>query len=125
MANCIIDRSTHLARHNDIGLRFFACELSCDSLSRELGTGSALLEVKGGSMHYWFNDGHMVWMTLSWLVGIGLFLMLMWLLVLGSRGGAIKDSPEDILRRRYAAGDIETEEYERRLAELRKTKSAA
>jgi putative membrane protein len=77
-------------------------------------------------MHYWFNDGHMVWMTISWLIGIGLFLMLIWLLVLGSRGGApIKDSPEDILRRRYAAGDIETEEYERRLAELRKTKSAA
>ena len=77
-------------------------------------------------MHYWFNDGHMVWMTISWLVGIGLFLMLMALLAIAIRGGAqTKDSPEDILRRRYAAGDIDTEEYERRLAELRKTKSAA
>jgi putative membrane protein len=92
----------------------------------KLGTGNALLKVEGGSMHYWFNDGHMFWMAISWLVGVGLFLMLIALLAMGSRDReSIKDSPEDILRRRYAAGDIDTEQYERRLSELRKTKSAA
>jgi putative membrane protein len=61
----------------------------------------------------------MVWMALSWLVGIGLFAMLIWLLVNARPAGNY--SPEEILRRRYAAGEIETEEYKRRREELRKT----
>jgi uncharacterized membrane protein len=35
------------------------------------------------------------------------------------------ETPESMLRRRYAAGDIDTEEFERRLAELRDTQKAA
>ncbi|MEO8520182.1 MAG: SHOCT domain-containing protein [Acidobacteriota bacterium] len=31
-----------------------------------------------------------------------------------------EDSPEAILKRRYAHGDVDREEYERRLADLRK-----
>jgi putative membrane protein len=82
--------------------------------------------MKGESMHYWFDGGHMFWMAITWLVEIGLFLMLMALLIMTSRDRqATTDSPEDILRRRYAAGDIDTDEYDRRLAELRRTKSAA
>jgi hypothetical protein len=34
-------------------------------------------------------------------------------------------SPNEILRNRYAAGEIDTQEYARRLAELNKTKPAA
>jgi putative membrane protein len=76
--------------------------------------------------YYWFNGSHMIWMTISWLVGIGLFSMFVWLLVSTvNRGPGSGPSPEEILRRRYAAGEIETEEYERRLEELRKTKDAA
>ena len=79
-------------------------------------------------MHYWsyWSYGHMIWMTISWLVGIGLFSMLIWFLVSAvNRGPEASGPPEEILRRRYAAGEIGTEEYERRLEELRKTKSAA
>lgn len=80
-------------------------------------------------MHYWSYwtfGGHMIWMTISWLIGIGLFSMLVWLLVSAvNRGPESTGSPEDILRRRFASGEIDTEEYGRRLEELRKTKSAA
>jgi putative membrane protein len=79
-------------------------------------------------MHYWYwsYGGHMIWMTISWLVGIGLFSTLIWLLLSAfNRGPESSGSPEEILRRRYAAGEIDTEEYKRRLDELSKTKSAA
>jgi putative membrane protein len=86
-----------------------------------------VVDLKGGLMHYgyWFYGGHMLWMTISWLIGIGLFSMLIWLLVSAINRGPGSSSPEEILRRRYAAGEIESEEYERRLGELLKTKSAA
>jgi uncharacterized membrane protein len=77
-------------------------------------------------MHYWFAGGHMIWMAISWLITIGLFVMLMWLLMdVVSASNSSRTSPEEVLRRRYAAGEIDTGEYERRLDELRKTKSAA
>ena len=77
-------------------------------------------------MHYWFAGGHMIWMLISWLVGIGLLIGLVWFLVSGLAGRTPhSDSPESILRRRYAAGEINTEEFEQRLAALRKTKDAA
>jgi putative membrane protein len=77
-------------------------------------------------MYYWFDGGHMLWMTISWLLVIGLFTLLLGLLITAvGRGIESSESPEEILRRRYAAGEMETEQYERRLEELRKTKSAA
>jgi putative membrane protein len=77
-------------------------------------------------MHYWFAGGHMIWMAISWLITIGLFVMLIWLLMdVVSASNSSRTSPEEVLRRRYAAGEIDTGEYERRLDELRKTKSAA
>ena len=77
-------------------------------------------------MHYWFYGGHMIWMTISWLVGVGLLFTFIWLLVDALRGPSTGNaSAEEILRRRYAAGEIDTNEYERDLDELRKTKSAA
>jgi uncharacterized membrane protein len=41
------------------------------------------------------------------------------------RGTESGESAEEILRRRYAAGEMGTEEYENRLEELRKTKQVA
>jgi putative membrane protein len=77
-------------------------------------------------MHYWFAGGHMIWMLISWLIGIGLLIGLVWFLVSAlARRTPPSDSPESILRRRYAAGEINTEEFEQRLAALRKTKDAA
>jgi putative membrane protein len=66
-----------------------------------------------------------------WAMGFG---MLTWLLLLaiavavmvwlmnrnGSRHQPGGDSAEEVLRRRYAAGEIDAEEYERRLSVLRR-----
>ena len=76
-------------------------------------------------MPYWFDGGHMIWMALWWFIGIGLFVVLLWVLLGVVRPSQPDQSPEAILRRRYASGEIDTEEYERRLAALRKTKSSA
>jgi hypothetical protein len=55
-------------------------------------------------MHYWSAGGHMIWMLISWLVGIGLLIGIVWLLVSAFTVRAQpNDSPESILRRRYAA----------------------
>ena len=67
----------------------------------------------------------MVWMSFWWLLPIGLFVVLLWALFRTSRAGDVAQSPEAILRRRYAAGEIDTEEFERRLGALRKGKDAA
>lgn len=77
-------------------------------------------------MHYWFGGAHMIWVLISWIVGIGLFVALFSIVFLALKERSqTADSPETILRRRYAAGEIDTEEYERRLGELRKTTNAA
>jgi putative membrane protein len=69
---------------------------------------------------YW-DGGHMGWMWFSWVVGLVLFvLMVRW--VATSSGGRTqeRESPEEILKRRYALGEIGREEYLRRLDELRR-----
>ena len=77
-------------------------------------------------MHYWPAGGHAIWMLISWLVGIGLLVGIVWLLVSAfTVRTQPNDSPESILRRRYAAGEINKEEFEQRLDTLRKTKNVA
>jgi uncharacterized membrane protein len=77
-------------------------------------------------MHYWFDGGHMIWMMISWILGVGLFVALFSLLfnAVNARSNA-GDSPEAVLRRRYAAGEVDAADYARRLNDLRKTKGAA
>jgi putative membrane protein len=62
------------------------------------------------------------WMVLWWVAGI-VVLVLLVRLVAGSVGGFSRrddETPEQILKRRYAKGEIESEEYQRRLADLRR-----
>ena len=47
-------------------------------------------------------------------------ILLVWVVVRSASGPSIQDTPEQILKRRYARGEIEREEYERRLNDLRK-----
>ena len=75
-------------------------------------------------MHYNMYAVHTVWMALAWIVGSGLVFACM-VLLFGAIFGREARSPEEVLEHRYAAGEIDTYEYERRLAELRKTKAAA
>ena len=66
---------------------------------------------------------HMGWMWLWWLVGLGALLLFVWAVARtagssGSRGS--EESPEAVLKRRYARGEMDDQEYERRLGNLRK-----
>lgn len=76
-------------------------------------------------MHWW-NDwgwGHMFGMGLFWLVFVVLIVVLVvWLVRSGGAGGATSREPpaEEILRQRYARGEIDAEEYSERLEELRR-----
>jgi uncharacterized membrane protein len=69
-------------------------------------------------MHYWFGWEHMIWMR--WLLGIGLLAVLAWAMVQAATGRSRETEPEAILRRRYAAGEIDTDEYKRQLKVLKR-----
>lgn len=69
--------------------------------------------------------GMMAWMLLWGLIGLALLVLIIvaiiWLIRHMLAGpGSRSDPAEEELRRRYAAGDIDHEEYQRRRAELRK-----
>ena len=68
----------------------------------------------------WF----MGWMSIGWLF-ILVLIVTMALIVLrnappGRTAGPGRESPEDLLKRRFAAGEIGDEEYEKKLRELHK-----
>jgi putative membrane protein len=68
----------------------------------------------------WDYGWHMGWMMTGWsIVWVLIVLGMIWV-VLRSSGMGQSDSPEGVLKRRYAHGDIDREEYERRLNDLRK-----
>jgi len=68
--------------------------------------------------------GAMFGMWIFWLVIIVLAVVAMvWLVRIASSGGGgprSAQSPEEILKERYARGEIDDEEYHRRLEELRR-----
>ena len=59
------------------------------------------------------------WMVIWWAVGLLLLVLVVWGLVAASRTGSRSATPEQILKRRYARGEIEPSEYEQRLTDLR------
>ncbi|MBT8470453.1 MAG: SHOCT domain-containing protein [Deltaproteobacteria bacterium] len=67
---------------------------------------------------HWTENWHMgfMWVLLAIFL-IGALLMLMRLLA--NAANRRVESPEEIVRRRYAAGEIDIETYARTLAELR------
>ena len=63
----------------------------------------------------------MLGMALWWVIGLAVLIAVVWFLFLASTSSSQRDdTPEAILKRRYAAGEISSEEYERRLSDLRK-----
>mgnify|MGYP001266356668 FL=1 len=62
------------------------------------------------------------WMLLWWAAGIFVLLLLVRLVAGGPGSFAPRgdETPEQILKRRYARGEIEREEYQRRLEDLRR-----
>jgi putative membrane protein len=69
----------------------------------------------------WHSDMHFGWMMLSW-IGIVVTCAIGLRYALGGFRGTSDggDSPEEILKRRFAKGEIDREEYETRLEVLRK-----
>ena len=61
------------------------------------------------------------WMALWWVFGLAVLVLFVWLTAKAA-AGPIRgdDSPEQILKRRYARGEIDREEYQRRLEDLRR-----
>jgi uncharacterized membrane protein len=76
-------------------------------------------------MHY-LSSSHWLWMMFASIVVIYCIVAAIMFIteIFRSRFQA-DESPESILRRRYAAGEIDNEECERRLAKLRDTLKAA
>lgn len=67
--------------------------------------------------------GAMGWMWVWWIVALAVLVFLVWAIAksagaTGSERG--EDSPEAILKRRYARGEIDRNEYEHKLNDLRK-----
>jgi putative membrane protein len=71
----------------------------------------------------WPYMGSMGWWMVLWPVAGIIVLVLLVRLVAGSIGGFSRrddETPEQILKRRYAKGEIDSEEYQHRLADLRR-----
>lgn len=71
----------------------------------------------------WESGGGWLMMGFGMLIWVALIALVVWLVVRagGQRPGAGgSESAEELLRRRYASGEIDTEEYQSRLEALRR-----
>lgn len=73
-------------------------------------------------MDEWIGWGHMGGMWFWWFFGFVIIAVLAWAIIMPS---SRKDddtgmSAEELLKRRYARGDITKDDYESRLEDLRK-----
>ncbi|MBZ0231438.1 MAG: hypothetical protein K8M05_03745 [Deltaproteobacteria bacterium] len=72
-------------------------------------------------MQWWNGDGHMGWMGIWWIIGAALIALVVWALLRSSRGprNTSSESPEHVLKRRYATGEIDHATYQQMLTELK------
>jgi putative membrane protein len=66
----------------------------------------------------------MWWMPFGWILGLLLLIVLVWIVATRTTSGfsvrSAEDSAEQILKRRYARGEIDREDYDRRLSDIRR-----
>jgi uncharacterized membrane protein len=76
-----------------------------------------------------YPGGRMIWTATAWLIAVGVGATVVWTLfiLLNGLGGpaASNQSPEKILKKRLTDGEIDVDEYRKRLAALSKNKHAA
>lgn len=60
-------------------------------------------------------------MLARWLIGLVFIVLVGWVAARARSGGALRDdSLEAVLKRRYARGEIDREEYDQRLRDIRR-----
>lgn len=70
---------------------------------------------------HWYDGWSMGWMMLAVLIGLLLVVVALWALVqTGISRTTVEDSADAILKRRYARGEIDRQEYEERRQHIRK-----
>ena len=75
---------------------------------------------------HWFDGGHaMGWMWIWWVLAVVLIVAVVWGFARSQdrfrprdRDRPERESPEEILKRRYASGEIDRDEYEARRRDL-------
>ena len=69
---------------------------------------------------HWIEGAHVVWTWVGWIGILVLAVCVaLWAVRIGlASSGSVPESPEELLKRRYASGEIDRAEYERRLADL-------
>ena len=72
----------------------------------------------GGHMMGYGYGGGFMWLIVLILVGVGIYFLLQ---VSKSKGsdGSIIETPSDILKKQYAKGEIDREEFERKKIDLK------
>ncbi len=68
-------------------------------------------------MMYWMNGWHMFWMWGFWLFLVAIVALAL-VALLRRRDTERPQTPKEILEQRYARGEIDSEEFERRLEHL-------
>ncbi len=69
----------------------------------------------------WGHMGNMGWMWIVWIgVIVGIILLVRGLVTSSPGGIGERETPEQVLKRRYAKGEIEKQEYEQKLEDLRR-----
>ncbi len=81
------------------------------------GAVLGVLSQSDGRYHGPHMMGGWWWMWILWIAGFFILVLVIYLLAYGSRNGGPTgpppETPLDILKRRYARGEITREEYER------------
>jgi uncharacterized membrane protein len=65
----------------------------------------------------------MAWMGVWWIVGLAFLIAFVWMvtrMVSGPTPPSVDNSPEAIIKRRYAKGELNREQYEQQLSDVRK-----
>lgn len=73
-------------------------------------------------MEHWNGVAHMAGMWLWWLAAVAIVAVIVWATVWTSSRSRrdAGESAESVLKRRYAQGEIDKDDYEERLRDLRR-----
>jgi putative membrane protein len=70
---------------------------------------------------HWNSDWHMGWMGMWWILIVPVVIAVVWFALSAARrrNNGAQESPEQVLKRRYAKGEIDHATFQRILTELK------